>query len=117
MFFESMASQLQIYVCTSVIIPAMSELFLEEGNRRHWNLLKGAGDAGVKLIVNETILGELVSHFRMITNKYEDIYRHQEDVFLAHEIGTLYIDEILIRSYFYAKMRGQVGRIQNSFCV
>ncbi len=40
-YFQSMASKLRIFVCTSIIIPALSEYYLEPQNRRHWNLLKG----------------------------------------------------------------------------
>jgi hypothetical protein len=109
MFFTSLASKLNVYVCTSILIPAMSEFFLEPQNRRHWNLLKGAHECGVRLIINETILSELVSHFQMIMNKYEDFYQEDEDIYLSDEIQTLYIDEILIRAYFYAKMRGHIN--------
>ncbi len=86
----------------------MSEFYLKPENRRHWNLLKGAHEAGVHLVINETILGELISHFQMITNKYEDHYKHEEDVYINDEIMTLYIDEIMIRAYFYERMRGNV---------
>jgi hypothetical protein len=112
-YFSSLASKLNIYVCTSILIPAMSEFFLEPENRRHWNLLTGARDAGVRLIANETIIGELASHFQMILAKYEEIFKHDEEMYLADEILTLYIDEILIRAYFYAKMRGQVSHFKN----
>jgi hypothetical protein len=60
------------------------------------------------MIVNETIIQELVSHFRRIINKYEEEYKDSEEFYLSDEINTLYIDEILIRAYFYAKGRKQV---------
>lgn len=106
-FFNTMASKLNVYVCTSIIIPALSEFYLEPINKRHWNLLKGANSAGVTLVINETILSELISHFRMIKNKYESEYKDYEDLYLGDEIQTLYIDEIMIRAYFYSKMRNQ----------
>ncbi len=108
LYFNTMASQLNVYVCTSILVPALSEYFLEPRNRRHSNLLKGSRDAGVTLIVNETILNELVSHFRMITNIYEKNYRNCENLFLGDEFQTLFIEEIMIRAYFYAKRRNQV---------
>lgn len=107
-FFNSLASKLKVYVCTSILIPAMSEYFLKPENRRHWNLLKGAHDSGVKLLINETILGELISHFQMILKKFEDFYKDDEDVYLNNEILILYIDEIMIRAYFYERMRGNI---------
>lgn len=69
-FFQSMAAKLNIYVCTSIIIPALSESYLSEENKRHWNLLIGAQRAGISMRINETILDELISHFKMIVNKY-----------------------------------------------
>jgi len=72
-FFSSMASKLNIYVCTSILIPAMSEYYLDPVNRRHWNLLASARDAGVSLIINETILRELAAHFKKIASIYESV--------------------------------------------
>jgi hypothetical protein len=108
-YFSTVASKLNVYVCTSILIPAMSEILLAPENRRHWNLLKGAHDAGVTLVINETIVGELISHLQMVVNKYEDFYKDDEKIYLANEIQTLYVDEILIRAFFYAKMRGEVS--------
>ena len=107
-YFHSLASKLNVYVCTSIIIPAMSEYLLEPENRRHWNLLKGARDAGVRLIINETILSELVSHFKRIIAKYAEFYKYDEELYAGNELQTLYIDEIMIRAYFYGKLRGKV---------
>ncbi len=97
-----------MYVCTSILIPALSEVYLEPYNQRHWNLLKGAYNAGVKLIVNETIVAELVAHFRSFKERYVECYQDNEDIYLGDELQSLYIPEIMIRAYFYAKMRGRV---------
>ena len=113
MYFSSMASKLNVYVCTSIIIPALSEFYVDPVNRRHWNLLKGAREAGVTLIVNEPIIHELASHFRLISNKYYFEYEDVEDIYLADELQIGYIDEIMIRAYFYAKFRGQVKRFSD----
>jgi hypothetical protein len=104
-FFHTMASKLDIYVCTSIIIPAISEYFLEERNRRYWNLLKEARDSGINLLINDIILKELVSHFRMILNKYENEYKDTEHLYVSDEGMTFFIDDILLRAYFYAKRR------------
>lgn len=107
-YFNSMASKLSVYVCTSILIPALSEYYLDRANRRHWNLLKGAHDAGVTLIVNDTIIDELCAHFRMINNRYKTLYKQNESFYLDDEVQTLYIDEIMIRAYVYSKNKGQV---------
>lgn len=109
LYFETLASKLNIYVCTSIIIPALSEIFLEEKNKRHWNLLVGAHEAGIKLVVNDTIILELVKHFNMLINKYHNLYEPNEELLISDEIESLYIDEILIRAYFYAKKQSRVS--------
>lgn len=107
-YFSTIADQLNVYVCTSIIIPALSEYYLDAVNRRHWNLLKGARSAGVTLLINETILDELVSHFRRFVNIYSADYSDVEELYIGDENQALYIDEIMIRAYFYARTRGHV---------
>lgn len=114
LFFKTLANKLEVFVCTSIIIPALSEYNLNNENKRYWNLLKGARIAGVKLFINEYIVDELVSHFQGVKNTYESYYRNNEKDYLEDEISILYIDEILIRAYFYAKKRGQISDF-NSF--
>lgn len=107
-YFSEVANRLRVYVCTSIIVPALSEYFLDDVNRRHWNLLKGAREAGVTLLVNEIILDELVSHFRRFTGIFKDTYQDAEDLYIGDENQSLYVDEIMIRSYFYARARDRV---------
>ena len=106
-YFASMLLKLRIYVDTSIIIPALSEYFLEKRHRRHWNLLASARDAGVKLIVNDVIVTELASHFRRIRQTYQERFL-QSDAEYVDDVAVLYVDDILIRAYFYAKLNGQV---------
>ena len=111
--FQKIASELRIYVGTSILIPAMSEIFLDKNKRRYWNLLEGAHLAGVKLLINDTILDELVQHFGMVRYKYKTLFKSVEEIYLEDEMSTLYIDEILIRAYFYSKSRGQVKKFSD----
>lgn len=69
-YFETMASKLVIYVCTSILVPALSEYYLTNENKRHWNLLKGANQAGIRLYISDAIIDELKHHFYMLRNKY-----------------------------------------------
>lgn len=107
-YFQTLASQLKVFVDNSIIIPALSEIYLAQENRRHWNLLKGAKKAGISMFINETLLDELVAHFKMIHNKYYSLFKDFEDFYLSDEYELLFIDEILIRAYFYAKKKGDV---------
>ncbi len=45
--------------------------------------------------------------------KYNTNFKDNEEFYLNDELSTLYIDEILIRAYFYAKMRGQVNKFND----
>lgn len=107
-YFQTLASQLKVFVDNSIIIPALSEYYLAPGNRRHWNLLIGAKKAGISMFINETLLDELVAHIKMVSNKYYALFHELEDFYLNDEFELLFIDEIMIRAYFYAKRKGQV---------
>lgn len=119
LYFESMSASLKIFVCTSIIVPALSEYYLEPENKRHWNLLKASKDLGIKLYVSDPIIDELISHFKMIKTKYESLFEFNEEVYLMSEMETLFIDEVLIRAYFHAKSRNKVSNFKdflNNFC-
>ena len=59
-FFHTMASNLKIFVCTSLIIPALSEYYLDEFNRRHWNLLQLGKQGRCKVICDKR------NHWRIV---------------------------------------------------
>lgn len=105
-FFSAMASKLSVFVCTSILVPALSELPLQKEHRRHWNLLVSARSAGVDLLINKVILGELVGHIRKAIHLYDEDYRGREEIF-SDEIAVRYVDAILLRSYFYSLANGQ----------
>lgn len=118
MFFSSMASKLNVFVDTSILIPALSEYHLELENRRYWNLLVGAKNAGVKLKINENIINELVAHFRKIDTTFQAEYKGNESLF-DNEVAISYVGEILLRAYFYSKLRGKTKRFDDfidNFC-
>lgn len=115
-YFTVMASKLRIYVDNSIIIPAISEYFLEERHRRHWNLLTSAREAGVKLIVSEMVISELASHLRGVRQEYERYYRYDDNLY-EDDAEIYYIDQILIRAYFYAKMSGAVEDFEEFYRV
>lgn len=112
-YFETMAAKLVIYVCTSILVPALSEYYLTNENKRHWNLLKGASQAGIKLYISDAIIDELKHHYYMLKNKYENLFRNNEQIYLNSEAETMYIDEIMLRAYFYAKSQGKVFNFED----
>jgi len=107
-FFYSLSNKLQVFVGNSIIIPAFSEKFLDSPNRRHWNLLKAARSAGIKLLVTDYIVDELAGHFKMVIDKYNGVVNELEDFYLEDESNLVFIEEIMLRAYFYSKKRGKI---------
>lgn len=112
-YFESLASKLKVFVDNSIIIPAFSEYYLSDRNKRHWNLLTKASEAGIKLYINESLLDELVAHFKKINNIYFCDFKDQESFYLSDDYELLFIDEVLIRAYFYAKKRKNINNFED----
>lgn len=108
-YFQSLANKLTLFIGNSILIPAFSEMFLDKINRRHWNLLKGAQKAGVKLVVSDSIIDELVSHFKILRNVYYQNLKDSEDFYLEDEYNLTAVQHIILRAYFYAKKRGKVS--------
>lgn len=108
-FFESLSNKLNLFIGNSIIIPAFSERFLDSVNKRHWNLLTGAQKAGVKLVVNDAVIDELVSHFEIIRNTYYQDLKNSESFYLEDEKNLTAIDSIMLRSYFYALKRNKIS--------
>jgi hypothetical protein len=105
-YFSVMAGRLQVYVDNSLLVPAISELPLAEKNRRHWNLLAGANKAGVTLYANRATVSELAGHIRKSLQVFKEMYAGQEGIY-EDDTAIAYIDQILIRSYFYSRLQGE----------
>ena len=108
-YFQSLADKLTLFIGNSILIPAFSEYFLEDINKRHWNLLKGASKAGVTLVVSDPIIDELVSHFQILRNSYYSNIQESEDFYLDDEYNLTAIPHIIMRAYLYAKKRGKIN--------
>lgn len=104
-FFQVMAGNLKVFVCTSILVPAFSEIHLEPQNQRYWSLLKAAAARGVKLAVNDSIISELDFHIKRSKHIYDTDYMHNID-FYRDDAEEL-IDQILVRAYVYALREGK----------
>jgi len=106
-YFQTMAGKMRIFVCTSILVPAFSEVYLEEQNRRYWSLLISAKSRGVRLLVNDTILDELLYHIKNSYRIYQDEYLNKIDKF--KQGAEEFVNQILIRSFLYAKNENRVS--------
>ncbi|WP_156152949.1 hypothetical protein [Aeromonas sp. L_1B5_3] len=104
-FFQSMAGHMHIFVCTSILVPALSEIFLEPQNKRYWSLLKAATARGVRLIVNDSIISELDFHIKRSIHIFRNEYEKQLQFYIddAPEL----IDQILVRAYVHSLKEGR----------
>jgi len=105
-FFQSMAGNLTIFVCTSILVPTFSEIYLEPQNQRYWSLLKSAKSRGVKLVVNDTIISELDFHIKRSKHLFDTEYSNYID-FYSDGAEDL-VDQILIRAFIYALKEGKI---------
>ncbi|MGC0118575.1 hypothetical protein [Pseudoalteromonas piscicida] len=105
-YFQAMAGKMRIFVCTSILVPAFSEVYLQEQNKRYWSLLKSAKSRGVRLLVNDTILDELLYHIKNSYRIFQDEYKDNIEKFRSG--AEEFVDQILIRSYLYAKNENKV---------
>lgn len=106
-YFQAMAGKMRIFVCTSILVPAFSEIYLQNQNKRYWSLLKSAKSRGVRLLVNDTILDELIYHIKNSYRVFLDEYKDNIDRFSSG--AEEFVDQILIRAYLYAKNENKVN--------
>lgn len=93
-------------MCTSILVPAFSEIYLESQNKRYWNLLKAAQESGVNLIVNDSIIAELAFHINRSKYIFDTYYKDNIDFF--SEFVEELVDQILVRAYIYAFKENKV---------
>ncbi len=105
-YFHSMAANLELFVCNSILVPAFSEICLEPQNQRYWGLLKAAKSRGVKMLVTDSIINELEHHINRSKYIYDQYYKDYIDKYEGG--GEDLIDQILVRAFLYAKKEGKV---------
>ena len=64
------------------------------------------------MVVNGVIIKELAGHIRKSLQVYREEYEKHKDMY-TDENAIPYIKEILIRSYFYSRLRGGEGSFSN----
>ena len=106
-FFQTIASNLTVFVCTSILVPAFSEIYLETHDQRYWSLLKAAKSRGVKMVVSDVIVSELDYHIRKSIRLYDSEYKDFIDTY-GEDAGP-YVDNMLIRAFLYAKREQKVS--------
>ncbi|WP_165324657.1 hypothetical protein [Rhizorhabdus phycosphaerae] len=101
-FFSSMAGSFDLYLGTDIIIRSLSELYLHPESQTTINLLRILKAAGSKLILTEKAVEEVATHIRRQMLEFENHYERNVHRISLAEVE--YIDRLLIRSFFYAKL-------------
>ncbi|MCF4125688.1 hypothetical protein [Methylobacterium sp. SyP6R] len=101
-YFSGMAEKLYLYVGSDLIIKALSEYHLPDYGRLITNSLRILRESGATLVMAEPAFEEVFTHLRAAVLEFENFYAPVESA--IDEEFVPYIDRIIIRAYFYAKL-------------
>lgn len=107
-FFNSMGSQLVLYVGADMIIKGLSEHYLATESQLTIRTLELIKNFGAKLIISEVALREIWTHLIAVDQEFINHYKDIEPVVDVDFASS--IDRILIRAYFYSKHGLNVGQ-------
>ncbi len=106
-YFRTIAKTFRLYVGTDLLIRALSEQFLAPENRITQNLLAVLAEAGSELILTKKTVEEVATHLRAQVLEFENNYGLVERKIPLDLVE--YIDRLLIRAYFYARLAPAKG--------
>ena len=102
-YFQSMSSQLRLYVGTDILVRSLSERYLKSEDQMTCNLLLMLRKSGAELILAEPTLDEVYSHLTSTHRDFVDTYEGIEDNIDVRLAGQE--PRILIRAYLHARRR------------
>lgn len=102
-FFQRMASDFYLYVGTDMLVRALSELFLEVADQPSRNTLRMAAESGMKLILTEPVLDEVLGNLRGSDREYQETYAAIEESLDDEMISA--VPKIMLRTYLYNRKR------------
>lgn len=106
-YFQGMTSGFHLYVGSDILIRALTERYLKEEDQQTRNMLRLAHACGVKLLLSEPILDEVFHHIQ--GSNYEFVNHMAEVEPYITMSYARHSPKILIRTYFYAKEKGQTS--------
>ena len=101
-YFQSMSSNLVLFVGTDILIRALSERYLREEDQMTCNILRIMKDAGADLILAQPVVEEVHSHLENTDWEFKNDFVETEK-YVTIDIAK-HSPKILIRSYFYAQL-------------
>jgi hypothetical protein len=101
-YFKSIAKSFRLYIGTDLLVRALSEQYLSRENQATRNLFAILRAAGADLILTEVVVEEVATHLRRQMIEFEIHYADVESK-IPEEL-VQYIDRLLIRAYFHARL-------------
>lgn len=106
-YFQSMSSTLVLFVGTDILIRALSERYLRKEDQMICNMLRIIKEAGADLILTQSVVEEIHSHLKNTDLEFQNDFMETEP-YVTIDIAR-HSPKILIRSYFYARLRPLPG--------
>lgn len=103
-YFQKATANFRLIVGTDLIIRAISERFLSKENQMTRNMFAMAKEAGITLILSESVLNGVVKHFIVTHNEFKNHIQTREEYLPDHLARQS--QQILIRTYYHAKSEG-----------
>jgi hypothetical protein len=101
-FFQQLAGTLHLYVGTDLLVRALSERYLAEGDQLTRNTLLMASRLGARLVLTEPVLEEILGNLRAADTEFRNWFEPVEyhvDYLMARNAP-----QIMVRAYFYARL-------------
>jgi len=100
----------RMIVDTSYLIPCFAEISLNKSEQRHTSLLKAANEFGMKLIITQDILNELLSHLRRVRHVHSQSSSASDAQFDSSVNSNF--DLALLRAFKRAKLEGRINSLE-----
>lgn len=101
-FFQQLAGTLHLYVGADLLVRALSERYLADGDQLTRNTLLVATRLGARLVLTEPVLEEVLGNLRGADNEFLHWFEPVEyhvDYLMARNVP-----KIMVRAYFYARL-------------
>jgi hypothetical protein len=106
-YFQHMSANFVLLVGTDILIRALSERYLKPSDQMTCNLLKILQQAGATLYISDPVVDEVHRHLETTDWEFRN-YCARSEPYIDENIAR-HIGKILIRAYFYAKLKPAEG--------
>jgi hypothetical protein len=106
-WFKSISSHFILMVGSDILIKSLSEAYVHQDSKSASKVLDLLTTSGSKLVLTEPVLEEVYTHVRAAHLEFKNYYAEIEPYITLPMVYSC--DRILIRAYFYTKLRPADG--------